>query len=70
VLPSAAALVGAPRCLGSFPTHLEKDYPPFVLPGGYAAVFDRASLASRPEYTALAGAVFYVGRFEYDEPIP
>lgn len=44
--------------LRSHPTHVEKDYPPFEPPAGDSPVFDRASLASRPEYTALAGAVF------------
>jgi cation transport regulator ChaC len=44
--------------LRAYPTHAEKDYPPFEPPDRIVPVFDRASLAARPEYTALAGAVF------------
>jgi hypothetical protein len=44
--------------LRAHPTQAEREYPPFVPPDRDAPVFDRASLAARPEYTALAGAVF------------
>ena len=40
------------------PVHRPGDYPPFTPPPGDYPVFDAASLASYPLYTALFGAVF------------
>lgn len=44
--------------LAAHPVHQPDDYPPFTPPSGDYPVFDAASLARHPMYTALNGAVF------------
>jgi hypothetical protein len=44
--------------LRSHPVVAAREYPPFDPPPGAAPVFDAASLAAHPDYTALCGAVF------------
>ncbi|MEJ2453145.1 MAG: gamma-glutamylcyclotransferase [Candidatus Thiodiazotropha sp.] len=46
------------QTLMSQPVHRHEDYPPFEPPPGDHPVFDAASLARHPLYTALYGAVF------------
>lgn len=46
------------RYLMAHPVHRPDDYPPFTPPPGDFPVFDAASLARHPLYTALYGAVF------------
>ena len=46
------------RNLMALPVHRPDDYPPFTPPPGDFPVFDTASLARQPIYTALYGAVF------------
>ncbi len=49
---------GYVRALEAQPVHQPDDYPAFTPPSGGYPVFDAASLARRPLYTALYGAVF------------
>jgi sulfite reductase (NADPH) flavoprotein alpha-component len=46
------------KALEAQPVHRPDNYPPFTPPPGDYPVFDAASLASHPLYTALYGAVF------------
>jgi len=46
------------QALMAQPVHRPDDYPPFTPPPGDYPVFDAASLARQPLYTALYGAVF------------
>jgi len=46
------------EALATHPIHVPDDYPPFTPPPGDYPVYDAASLAQHPWYTALSGAVF------------
>ncbi len=49
---------GYVEALATHSVHVPDDYPPFTPPPGDYPVYDAASLAQYPRYTALSGAVF------------